>query len=113
MVAFERSAVALAEFPFSDLTKAVERPVVILAAVRGDWLLCQITTNPEADRRAIELRDESFIAGSLLTVSYALPGKLFTADQRLLKRVVAILRPEVFNRLTDSIVQLLNEGRTN
>lgn len=113
MVAFERSAVALADFPFSDLTKAVERPVVILAAVRGDWLLCQITRNPDANSRAIELRDESFIAGSLLTVSYALPGKLFTADPKLLKRVVAIMRPEVFNRLTDSIVQMLNEGRTN
>lgn len=84
----------------------------MLAPVGNDWLLCPITRNPFADRHSIELRDDSFVAGSLLTVSYARPRKLFTADEKLLGPVVGILRPDVFNQMIDSIIQLLNEGRT-
>ena len=45
----------------------------------GDWMLCQITSNPYGDARAILLTDESFAVGALRVTSYARPGKLFTA----------------------------------
>ncbi len=39
--------VVLVPFPFSDLSAAKVRPAVVLADVgRGDWVLCQVTSNP-------------------------------------------------------------------
>lgn len=43
--------VVLVPFPFSDLSQAKVRPALCLAdAGRGDWVLCQITSNPYGDR---------------------------------------------------------------
>jgi len=66
METFAASSVVLITFPFSDLSRSKLRPAVVLADVgRGDWIMCQITSNPYADSDAILLADESFVAGSL------------------------------------------------
>ncbi len=47
-------SVILVRFPFSDLSQSKLRPAVVLADCgRDDWLLCQITSNPYSDPRAI------------------------------------------------------------
>ena len=85
MVTPTAGTVVLVPFPFSDLSKSKLRPAVVLADVgRDDWILCQITSNPYSDVRAIELLDTSFATGSLLVTSYARPGKLFTANHSLM-----------------------------
>ena len=52
-------------FPFSDLSQSKLRPAIVLAGVgRGDWILCQVTSNPYGDPLAIPLAEESFDEGS-------------------------------------------------
>lgn len=47
MGSFATGQVVLLPFPFSDLSRSKYRPAAILAdAGRGDWVLCQITSNP-------------------------------------------------------------------
>ena len=88
--------VVLVRFPFSDLSRSKLRPAAVLAAVgRGDYVLCQITSNRYADRDAIELRDEHFNRGSLHRISYVRPGKLFTANDALMVREVGELKPGI------------------
>ena len=58
--------------------------MVLADAGRGDWILCQVTSKPYGDARAIKLEDASFAEGSLRTTSYARPGKLFTASRNLM-----------------------------
>jgi len=78
-------AIVLVPFPFSDLSQAKLRPAVVLAhAGRGDWILCQITSNPYGDPKAVELAAADFATGSLRLRSYARPGKLFPANDSLL-----------------------------
>jgi mRNA interferase MazF len=68
-------AVILVQFPFSDLSETKLRPAVVLAdAGRGDSILCQVTSKPYGDTRAIELDDASLGAGSLRMTSYARPA---------------------------------------
>ncbi len=87
------AAVVLVPFPFSDLSQAKLRPAVVLAAAgRGDYILCQITSNPYSDPRAPELTDASFSSGSLQRTSYARPGKLFPAHESLIRARVGILK---------------------
>jgi mRNA interferase MazF len=81
VVAPAAGGVVLVPFPFSDLSESKLRPAVVLAdAGRGDWILCQVTSNPYGDPRAVRLTASSFSSGSLRAESYARPGKLFTAS---------------------------------
>lgn len=64
MGAFTTRQIILLPFPYSDLSAQKLRPALILAdAGRGDWLLCQITSNPYADPAAVELKQDAFSQG--------------------------------------------------
>jgi len=77
MVSPSESSVVLVKFPFSDLSYSKLRPAVILASVGRDaWILCQVTSNPYADPRAIQITNGDFKTGSLQRLSYARPTKL-------------------------------------
>lgn len=108
MGSFAAGSVVLVRFPFSDLSQAKLRPAVALADCgRGDWLLCQITSNPYSDSRAIEVTDMDFETGSLRVTSYARPTKLFTAHHSLISSETGMLRDASLKRITDAIIQLL------
>ena len=71
----------------------------------------QITTNADIDGAAIALTNESLEQGSLRYVSYYRPNKLFTGNEALIIRPVAKLKPEVFNRLLDATMVILDRNR--
>ena len=101
-------AVVILPFPFSDLSGSKFRPGLILAnASRQDWILCQITSQPYADPRAIELKAHGFSEGGLRLASYARPGKLFTANSAIFLRQTGVLDSETFHIVLDSVVSLL------
>ncbi len=107
MVAPSIGAVVLVPFPFTDLSSSKLRPAVVLAdAARGDWILCQVTSNPYADPRALELHAADFHQGSLHRASYARPSRLFTAQQRILVARVAQLSDAAFSRLIDAVIKV-------
>ncbi len=111
MVTPSAGSVVLVRFPFSDLSSSKQRPAVVLAdASRGDWILCQVTSKAYSDPRAVELDSNSFATGSLHLVSFARPGKLFTANQSLFVKEVGTLNDAAFKHLIESLVALLNEG---
>ena len=108
MVTPAASAVVLVPFPFSDLSQAKLRPAVVLAdAGRGDWILCQITSNPYGDTRAIALVDADFAVGSLRVVSHARPGKLFTANRDLMVAQIGTLKTGPFKQIIEAVVNIL------
>lgn len=111
MVVPTTGAVVLVPFPFSDLSQSRLRPAIVLAGVgRGDWILCQITSNAYADRRSIELTNMDFYSGSLRVTSYVRPGKIFTANQSLLVSEAGNLRAEAFQRVIQAVVAILQSG---
>lgn len=108
MGAFTTGQVVILPFPFSDLSQQKNRPALLLADVgRGDWVLCQITSNAFSDSRAIELAIEDFSSGSLQRASYARPGKLFTAHQSLFSGVAGSLDSDALDRVRDAVIALL------
>lgn len=107
MGSFKKGSVVLVRFPFSDLSSQKLRPAVVIASVeQGDYILCQVTSRPY-DARAIELSDNNFAKGSLHRVSYARPGKLFTANSSILLKEVGELEPGVIGRLTQAVVEIV------
>jgi mRNA interferase MazF len=104
-------AIVLVPFPFSDLSQVKLRPAVALAdAGRGDWILCQITSNPYGDAHVFEMTDDSFDSGSLRVISYARAGKLFTANQDLMVSQVASLNAASFKAIVEAVIDILLTG---
>jgi mRNA interferase MazF len=104
--------IVLVPFPFSDLSQFKVRPAVCLAdAGRGDWILCQVTSNAYGDSRAVPLVASDFVSGGLLVASYARPGKLFTANHTLFVRSVGRLTTSAVDRLLDAVTRLVRPPR--
>lgn len=106
---FAKGSVVVVPFPFSNLARAKVRPAVVLADVGlGDYLLCQVTSNPLADPGAIKLEASDFRQGGLRLVSYVRPGKLFTAHKKLIVSEVGQLQENLIRKIITNIVELLN-----
>lgn len=113
MVTPSAGSVVPVRFPFSDLTSSKLRPAVIVASSgMNDWVLCQVTSNPYADTKAIVLTDEDFTTGSLQRTSFARPGKLFTANENLMTRNVGRLSQEAFGRIADRIIEAIENAKS-
>ena len=105
-----KGSVVLIPFPFSDLSQSKLRPSVVLApSGKGDWILCQITSNRYADPKAVELSNQDFQTGSLRVTSFARPGKLFTANGSLVISEVGKLKDNILNSIVTSIIEILKE----
>lgn len=108
MVSPTVGSVVLVQFPFSGLSRSKLRPALVLAdAKRGDWILCQITSNPYADNRAVNIAESDFETGSLRISSYARPGKLFTANQSLMTTYIGNLNKTALRIVIETVVEIL------
>lgn len=111
MVAPTIGAVVLVHFPFSDLSASKLRPAVVLAdAGRGDWILCQITSNPYADQDALLLESVDFSSGTLQRNSFARPAKLFTAHTSLMAGRAGQLTSRRSRAVLGAVLKLFQRG---
>lgn len=111
MVTLGPATIVVVAFAFSDLSGMKLRPAVVLAeAERGDWILCQITSNPHRDPNAVRLTDQSFSQGALHKISFARPTKLFTAHIGLVNKRVAMLKDEIFKELLSVTIEALQKS---
>ena len=107
MESLAAGSVVLIPFPFSDLSQSKIRPALVLAnAERGDWILCQITSKPYADKRAVQLDEADFTGGGLELTSYVRPGKIFTANEALMIETVGQLRTETFRVVLKAVAEV-------
>ena len=105
-----RNKVVLIRFPFSDLSQSKLRPALVLAfAGKGDWILCQITSQRYNDTKSIRLLKTDFITGSLRKTSFIRFAKLFTANESLIVSQIGELKQKKFNSVIDSITKLFSE----
>jgi mRNA interferase MazF len=105
---FAARQVVLLNYPFSDLSSSKLRPGVIMAAAgRGDWIVCQITSNPFNDSRTLTLTDLDFASGNLHHRSYVRPGKVFTAHESLIVSKLGDLKLATFNNIRDVLIEII------
>jgi mRNA interferase MazF len=111
VVTLSPASVVVIPFPFSDLSGAKLRPALVLAETgHDDWLLCQITSNAYIDPSAVRLTDAELSQGTLNTVSFARPMKLFTANIDLINKRVAVLNGKTFRAILTVIVESLQKN---
>ncbi len=111
MGAFASRQVILLPFPFSDLSASKLRPALVLADVgKGDWVLCQITSNAYTDPSAVELNAPDFSAGGLQRVSYARPGKLLLGCCRRMRSGFREAFADKMQTLTEKLGEQMAKG---
>jgi mRNA interferase MazF len=111
MGTFTGGQIVVLPFPFSDLSRHKYRPALLLASVgKGDWLACQITSNPYADPLSICITDGDFSVGTLTRDSYVRPGKIFTANESLFAGVAGTLKPAKYLEVRDTVIELLRSA---
>jgi mRNA interferase MazF len=111
MVTLSPASVVVIPFPFSDLSGTKLRPALVLAETgQNDWLLCQITSNPYIDPTAVRLTNAELSKGTLNTLSFARPMKLFTANLNLIVKRVAILNDETFKAVLTVTIESLQQN---
>ena len=76
-------------------------------ACRGDWIACQITSNPYSDPRALALTELDFANGRLAHTSYVRPGKLFTAHADLMEQIVGMVKPSFLEKAREAVIQVI------
>jgi len=102
-------SVVLVPFPFSDLSNSKKRPAVVIASAgRGDWILCQVTSNPYSDPNAITLDPSDFLHGGLQIRSYSRPAKLFTASESLIISEAGQLTANTLQTIRNQIITLIS-----
>ena len=110
MVVPSAGDVVVLPFPFSDLSESKVRPAVVLArANKNDWILCQITSNPYGDARAVVIAQTDFKSGMLRLQSYARTSKLFTANEGLIISIEGALKPEKLAEIREAIISILKQ----
>lgn len=111
MVTLSPASIVVMPFPFSDLSGTKLRPAVVLADTgHNDWLLCQITSNAYRDSVSIRLTNADLKLGTLSAVSYARPIKLFTANESLVIKRIAILKDEPFKAIVTATIAALRKN---
>ena len=109
MVTPAAGQVVVVPFPFSDSSQAKPRPAVVLAnAGRGDWILCQVTSRPYGDARAMRIADHSLMDGALHITSYIRPSKLFTGNDDLMLSTIGTLEAGFFAKVVDVVVRIIS-----
>ena len=108
MGTLEPGLIVTIRFPFSDLTRTKLRPAMVLAdAGKDDFVLCQITSKPYSDSRAIMLKGADFAKGQLPLTSYIRPGKIFTAHQSLIEKSLGKVCNRKHVEVVDAVCNLL------
>jgi mRNA interferase MazF len=108
MGAFVKGDVVVAPFPFSDLSAAKKRPVLVIATLTGDdVILCQITSQAVGDSYTVRLTDRDFSSGGLRQASSIRPNRLFTAESSIILYRAGTLSPAKLQEVLAKLVQIL------
>jgi mRNA interferase MazF len=103
--------IVLLLYPFSDLTGAKRRPVIVLSNTNHnnthqDIICCPLTSNPR-NPDSIAINSQDVNEGKLKYDSWAKPKNVFTAHKRMIIKHVAHLRKEQAKTIYDSINAVL------
>lgn len=109
---FEQGDVVLLPFPFSDLTSAKQRPVLVLSKAaynKGsqDFLVCAITSNLTNAAHSVYVEDADMAEGKLPKPSRVKVDKVFTASQTLARKKVGRVSAEVIAQVRRELLAIL------
>ncbi len=88
-------SVIIVPFPYADFTKVKKRPALVVGSAELDNLIiCQITSQKQTSKSAIQIDDSHFSSGGLRASSYVRPDKIFTIEASLVHGMAGVIAAE-------------------
>lgn len=101
---YSKGDIVVINFPFSDLTNAKKRPMIVLAEKNQDIIGCAITSNPESEGISIE----NFEEGNLPLKSKIKYWQIHTFLKSLVVKKIAKIDKKTHKELLNKINELFN-----
>ena len=104
----EPGDIVLIPFPYSDLSSAKKRPVLVLTPLdrHGDFIAAGITS-AEQQGDAVILNTESLLSGRLPKKSWVRTDKVFTLSREIVEKRFGAVRAETFQAVMLSVCRTL------
>ena len=109
---YKQREIVLVPFPYSDLSSAKRRPVLIVS--RDDYnrkfqdvVVCVITSNLHKDAYSVALENEDLEMGVLPESSLVKAHKLFTIHQSKIIKKFSLVKADHFEQVAAKIKHLL------
>lgn len=101
---FDRGALLLVPFPFTDLSAAKRRPVLALTRPdkQGDFSALPVTSRPH-HQRSVPILTTNLVAGSLPVPSWIRTDRVVTLNASLVVNSIAVVAEDV---LADAVRRL-------
>jgi len=100
---YSKGDIVIINFPFSDLTNAKKRPMIVLAEKGQDIIGCAITSNPESEGIPLDTFEE----GSLPLKSKIKYWQIHTFLRSLVERKIAKISKNTQKELSTKINDLI------
>ena len=109
---YKQGEIVVVPFPFSNLSGIKQRPVLILSKnsdneSSGDIITCAITSNIKISRYSVPIDNKSLIEGKIPKPSRIRVDKLFTIDQEIIKKKIARVDKETFEKVKNEFSYLV------
>ena len=111
-IMYEQGEIVIVPFPFSDLSSFKQRPVLILSkskdnAESEDIITCGITSNLKNAKYSVLIDNLDLESGNIPSKSRIKIDKLFTLDKRIIKKKVARINKQSFEKVKVQFSNLL------
>lgn len=109
---YEQGEILIVPFPFSDLSSVKQRPVLVLSKssdLKGteDIITCGITSHLKDARHSILIENSNLEKGRIPVRSRIKVDKLFTLDRKIVRKKVARINKETFDKVKSEFVNLV------
>jgi len=102
---YSKGDIVIIEFPFSDLTNAKKRPMLVLAEKGDDIVGCAITSNLEGDGLPID----SFEEGTLPLKSKVKYWQIHTFLKSFAVRKIARISKRTYKEVVTKITEFISK----
>ena len=111
-IQYDQKDIVIVPFPFTDLSSAKQRPVLILSTneynKKGqDVITCGITSNLDNNEHSILIDNSSLTEGSIPVKSRIKVDKIFTISKMLVRKKIAKLKDQAFENVKNELFTLI------
>ena len=111
-IGFNQGDILIVPFPFSDLTRVRQRPVLILSKSSylmecEDVITCGVTSNLKDSKYSILIDNSDLVEGNIPVKSRIKVDKLFTLEQRIIIKKIGKINKETFNKVRKEFINLI------
>lgn len=109
---FEQGDIIVVPFPFTDLSRLKQRPVLVLSNKEynqktKDIVTCGITSNLKDTNYSVIFNNSDLIEGQIPVKSRIKVNKIFTLSQSIVKKKVAKVNSQILKKVKDGIMSFI------